>query len=114
MGEAVRRASLLAVVGFALGACSGGSGPVGVSHLTPHPTYKIGAPYTINGVTYYPNVDYGYDEVGAASWYGGAFQGQYTANGEIFDLNQIGARRLKEVQRRLRVTIDVLRKIGNS
>ena len=63
----------------------------GRRHLIPHPAYKVGAPYTIKGVTYYPKVDYGYDETGTASWYGAAFDGQYTANGEIFDLNQITA-----------------------
>ena len=88
MGEGRWRAALLAAVGFSLGACS--SLPlVGQHAATPHPTYKIGAPYTINGVTYYPHVDYAYDQVGFASWYGQEFQGRYTANGEVFDLNQI-------------------------
>jgi rare lipoprotein A len=62
-----------------------------VSNRTPHPTYKIGAPYTVKGVTYYPHVDLAYDETGMASWYGAAFDGQYTANGEVFDLNDITA-----------------------
>ena len=57
----------------------------------PHPTYKIGAPYTVKGITYYPHVDYAYDQTGLASWYGEAFDGQYTANGEVFDLNEITA-----------------------
>ncbi len=58
---------------------------------TPHPSYKIGAPYTIRGVTYYPRVDYAYDATGYASWYGEAFEGQYTANGEVFDPNLLTA-----------------------
>jgi rare lipoprotein A len=58
---------------------------------TPHPTYKVGGPYTVKGVTYYPRVDYAYDHVGLASWYGEQFQGQYTANGEVFDLNGVTA-----------------------
>ena len=89
MGEGVWRVALLAVVGLALGACSGSF--ITGSRQTPHPTYKIGAPYTVKGITYYPHVDYAYDQVGAASWYGEAFQGQYTANGEVFDLNEISA-----------------------
>lgn len=92
MGEGLRRAALLAMVAFALSACGGVStlfatrGP-----LVPHPTYKIGAPYTVNGVTYYPRVDYGYDQIGMASWYGTGLQGRYTANGEVFDMNDITA-----------------------
>ena len=49
------------------------------------PNYKIGDPYEINGQWYYPEVDYDYDEVGLASWYGPKFHGKKTANGEIFD-----------------------------
>ena len=56
-----------------------------------HPSYKIGAPYQVNGVWYTPKVDYDYDVTGTASWYGEAFDGQLTANGEIFDLNQLTA-----------------------
>src|SRR5258708_5947713 len=94
MGEGIRRAALLATLGFALSACGLlPSLPFVGDHkgLTPHPTYKIGAPYTIKGITYYPHVDYAYDETGTASWYGEAFQGRYTANGEVFDLNEITA-----------------------
>jgi rare lipoprotein A len=86
----MRRAALLAVIGFALSACGGVHVPLSESH-PPHPTYKIGSPYTVKGVTYYPHVDYAYDEVGVASWYGEEFEGQYTANGEVFDLNQLTA-----------------------
>jgi rare lipoprotein A (peptidoglycan hydrolase) len=89
-GEGIRRAALLAVIGFTLSACGGVHVPLS-ENRSPHPTYKIGAPYTVKGVTYYPHVDYAYDEVGTASWYGEEFQGQYTANGEVFDLNQLTA-----------------------
>src|SRR5215472_13276447 len=88
MGEGIRRAALLAALGVALCAC--GIVPFG-ERRTPHPTYKIGAPYTVKGVIYYPQVDYAYDETGMASWYGEAFQGRYTANGEVFDLDEITA-----------------------
>lgn len=53
--------------------------------------YKVGTPYEINGVWYYPAVDYGYQETGIASWYGSKFHGRATANGEIFDRRQLTA-----------------------
>jgi rare lipoprotein A len=53
--------------------------------------YKVGEPYQVNGVWYYPNEDYGYDETGIASWYGGEFHGRRTANGETFDANELTA-----------------------
>ena len=53
--------------------------------------YKVGAAYQIGGVWYYPTVDYHYEETGVASWYGEEFEQQYTANGEIFDLNRMTA-----------------------
>lgn len=54
-------------------------------------TYKVGKPYQINGVWYYPSEDYGYDETGVGSWYGPDFHGKPTANGEIFDQNGLTA-----------------------
>ena len=56
-----------------------------------HPVYKIGKPYEVAGVWYYPAVDYHYVETGIASWYGPDFHGKYTANGEIFDMNEVTA-----------------------
>ncbi|MEX2616760.1 MAG: septal ring lytic transglycosylase RlpA family protein [Alphaproteobacteria bacterium] len=53
--------------------------------------YKIGNPYQIAQVWYYPKVDYRYSETGIASWYGPNFDGKPTANGEIFDMNQVTA-----------------------
>ena len=53
--------------------------------------YKIGRPYQIKGVWYRPQVNYSYDETGVASWYGPKFHGRPTANGEIFDMNKVGA-----------------------
>jgi rare lipoprotein A len=55
------------------------------------PTYKIGSPYQVAGVWYYPKVDYAYDESGIASWYGPGFDGKATANGEIYDENALTA-----------------------
>ncbi len=54
-------------------------------------SYRVGRPYEIKGVWYYPTVDYDYDKTGIASWYGGEFVGRLTANGEIFDLNRLTA-----------------------
>ncbi len=53
--------------------------------------YKIGKPYEISGVWYYPAVDYDYSETGIASWYGSDFHGRPTANGEIYDMNRVTA-----------------------
>jgi rare lipoprotein A len=53
--------------------------------------YKIGKPYQVNGVWYYPKADYRYSETGIASWYGPGFHGKRTANGEIYDENGLTA-----------------------
>ena len=53
--------------------------------------YKIGKPYQIQGVWYYPQVDYQYDETGIASWYGAKFNAKKTANGEVFNMNELSA-----------------------
>lgn len=53
--------------------------------------YKIGKPYSINGQWYYPQVDYAHDETGVASWYGEAFHGKRTANGEKYNMNKVSA-----------------------
>ena len=53
--------------------------------------YKVGNPYQIKGVWYYPRVDFAYDETGVASWYGPNFHGKPTANGETFDQNGVSA-----------------------
>jgi len=53
--------------------------------------YKIGNPYKIDGIEYIPQ-KYNYlEEVGEASWYGPKFHGKLTANGEIFNMNDITA-----------------------
>ena len=53
--------------------------------------FKIGEPYQIDNVWYYPQEDPGYDETGIASWYGPAFYGRQTANGEIYTGNELTA-----------------------
>lgn len=88
----LRLVPLLAAVGLAVAGCASAPSGGGESVArTPHPRYKIGAPYDVKGVTYYPHVDYGYDRTGTASWYGEQFNGRYTANGEVFDLNELTA-----------------------
>ncbi len=57
----------------------------------PAGTYKVGNPYQINGVWYYPAEDPYYDQDGIASWYGEPFHGRQTANGEIYDMNDLTA-----------------------
>ena len=63
---------------------------LGTSDL-PVADYKIGDPYQVNGVWYYPQVDYGYKETGIASWYGPGFHGKKTANGETYDQTDLTA-----------------------
>lgn len=46
----------------------------------------IGKPYVVAGKVYVPkDVSHGYSATGLASWYGTAFHGRKTANGEVFD-----------------------------
>jgi rare lipoprotein A len=55
----------------------------------PHPAYKVGEPYQVDEVWYYPQEQPDYDATGIASWYGQDYQGKPTANGEIFDRNSV-------------------------
>ena len=50
-----------------------------------------GQPYVVAGRTYVPHPGKGYRREGWASWYGSAFHGRLTANGEIFDRESIAA-----------------------
>jgi rare lipoprotein A len=53
--------------------------------------YLVGHPYTIAGRTYYPTENAHYAAVGMASWYGDAFHGRRTANGEVYDMRSLSA-----------------------
>ncbi|MDO8606302.1 MAG: septal ring lytic transglycosylase RlpA family protein [Phaeospirillum sp.] len=53
--------------------------------------YKVGKPYQVAGIWYYPQEDFSYDETGIASWYGPNFHAKLTANGEVFDQNTVTA-----------------------
>jgi rare lipoprotein A len=59
--------------------------PRGGSHSQDH-RGGTSAPYQVNGRWYYPEDQPDYDQVGMASWYGDAFNGKPTADGEIFDM----------------------------
>ncbi len=51
-----------------------------------------GKPYVVAGQTYAPRENpTGYVREGLASWYGSAFHGRMTANGEVFDRHSIAA-----------------------
>jgi rare lipoprotein A len=50
---------------------------------------KIGNPYQVFGIWYYPADDRGYDVRGVASWYGPGFHALNTANGETYDQDGI-------------------------
>ncbi len=53
--------------------------------------YKVGQPYQVNNKWFYPREDYSYDETGIASWYGDDFHNLKTANGEIYNKNELTA-----------------------
>ncbi len=78
-------------------ACSSAPKPVPVQPITsvqvpPNAgVYKVGQPYQIDNVWYYPREQPDYDETGIASWYGPTFYGKPTANGEIYDGNKLTA-----------------------
>jgi len=54
-------------------------------------TEKVGSPYTVRGRTYHPTTRPKKVETGLASWYGAAFHGRLTANGEVYDMNHLTA-----------------------
>src|SRR3982750_1529980 len=92
----IRKFVAMVAIGLSLAACAGSSGPQqGSSESSGYARsrgyYRVGAPYQVKGVWYHPRVDYDYDQTGLASWYGEAFNGRPTANGEVFDLTQVSA-----------------------
>ena len=52
---------------------------------------QVGKPYMVKGKWYYPKEDPSYRKVGTASWYGSAFHGRLTANGEVYDMTHLTA-----------------------
>ena len=53
--------------------------------------YKVGNPYKVGSVWYYPEENFNLVETGIASWYGPGFHADHTANGEVFDQNELTA-----------------------
>ncbi|MFO1156192.1 MAG: hypothetical protein U1E43_05200 [Rhodospirillales bacterium] len=95
MKAAARRGGLVIVV-LLLAGCSSTQRQVqpGAEAAQASPVvrgYKVGKPYQIKGVWYYPEVNYNYVEEGVASWYGPGFHGRATANGETYDMNDLTA-----------------------
>lgn len=68
-------------------ACSG----IDTAASAQSPQYAVGAPYRIKGRVYVPRTNPDYDRIGVASWYGRAFHGRRTANGERFDMHALTA-----------------------
>lgn len=92
----LRLAAAAILVALAMAACSTGRAPppappVDGPDVAAGGQYKVGDPYQIDGVWYYPAEDYSYVEEGIASWYGSDFHGRRTANGERYDMNALTA-----------------------
>ena len=95
------RLSAAICLGLLLAGCAGSAPPpppavaVVEDHTVTVPpnagVYKVGQPYQIDNVWYYPREQPDYDETGIASWYGPTFYGHRTANGEMYDGNQLTA-----------------------
>jgi peptidoglycan lytic transglycosylase len=95
MNPALTRPLVIALA-LLLGACAFGGKPHPQSQPGPAGTeqqagVKLGEPYQVGGVWYYPRRDNFYDVTGVASWYGSEFHGKNTANGEVFDMNALSA-----------------------
>jgi rare lipoprotein A len=84
-----------AISAAALAACSSTPAPPPQTHAVTVPpnagVYKIGQPYQVDNIWYYPREQPDYDETGIASWYGPTFYGKHTANGEIYNGYQLTA-----------------------
>ena len=52
---------------------------------------QVGKAYKVKGTWYHPQEVASYSKVGKASWYGDAFHGRLTANGEIYDMTHLTA-----------------------
>jgi len=91
------------LAGF-LGAC-GSSSRGGGASTAQRGSYKVGAPYKIDGVTYTPQEEFNRTETGVASWYGPGFHGKSTANGETYNQSdRTAAHRTLQMPSVLRVT----------
>jgi rare lipoprotein A len=93
------RLSLTVAAGLLAASCATPSRPPPPPPLEDHTVtvppnagiYKVGQPYQVDNVWYYPREQPDYDETGIASWYGPTFYGHHTANGEMYDGNALTA-----------------------
>jgi len=53
--------------------------------------FQVGRAYQVKGRWYQPKEEPGYNKSGMASWYGSAFHGRLTANGEVYDKYHLSA-----------------------
>ena len=75
-----------------LASCGTSTPPSPVTEAPPTKgMYKVGKPYQVAGIWYYPSENPNYNETGIASWYGPNFHQKYTANGEIFNQDGLTA-----------------------
>ena len=98
MAKPAGYAAAILCTSLVVGACSGPTAPWGDEQAANKSgrqaslgQYKVGKPYRVDGVYYYPAVDYDYVKTGIASWYGAKFHGKPTANGETYDMNALTA-----------------------
>lgn len=104
-GRPIPATTLAALLAAALTACSSGGSSLdsnlGVS-ASPRVSggrmiakgggiYKVGLPYRVGGRWYHPRENPNYDRVGTASWYGTAFHGRRTSNGEVYNMYALTA-----------------------
>jgi rare lipoprotein A len=104
-GRRIPATALAALLAAALTACSSGGSSLdsnlGVS-ASPRVSggrmiakgggiYKVGLPYRVGGRWYHPRENPNYDRVGTASWYGTAFHGRRTSNGEVYNMYALTA-----------------------
>src|SRR5258707_2106359 len=95
------QAAAVLLLAASLGAC----GSSGSKSVAQRGSYKVGAPYKIDGVTYTPQEEFNHVETGVASWYGPGFHGKSTANGEPYDQSaRTAAHRTLQMPSIVRVT----------
>ena len=98
IGAYALRVALVVVGAASLVACAGVPQPhYGISpavssaaSVAPMTTgHAWDRPYVVGGVRYTPHEQPNYNMVGVASWYGEAYDGRRTSNGEIFDMTAV-------------------------